>query len=457
MAVYLAGEYLAPSDMFDKCLKAVDAMFAAANSIPEGPQRHELKVWPEYYAAIDAGKKTLELRKDDRGFQVGDSLLLREFDPKTGIYGESCERVVTHIVQGGHFGIADGYVAMSISEAIVPEGAPVGTIARRPDGFWIAHMTESGWEYTELVTGTWRGSDADSWPVIYDPNRRELRDLWNRGKATEADREEADLTAQPYNPDEYHEGDKPRLERLMRDAATRLAESSTEEKDNYHLVNDLLDAAKRLDPTAQQEREAFNRFPGIENPTTADYIGAAVADEQLKLVFALRDVRKERGMEIADVAEAADVLASEISMFESGSSNPTLSLIRRYAKAVEAVFTADVRKWEDTQARQEPQVEGNLSEIPKSSTQQEPAYTVAAASEEMAKHWDNSIVTTTKREPRVVDRLGVDEQGSRWRNWADTEFWFQDECWNSRTRDGETSSFGSGYEPRVGIFTEVLS
>lgn len=55
--------------------------------------------------------------------------------------------------------------------------------------------------------------------------------------------------------------------------------------------------------------------------------------------------------------------------------------------------------WEDTQARQEPQVEGNLSEIPKSSTQQEPAYTVAAASEEMAKHWDNSIVTTTKREP----------------------------------------------------------
>lgn len=59
--------------------------------------------------------------------------------------------------------------------------------------------------------------------------------------------------------------------------------------------------------------------------------------------------------------------------------------------------------------------------------------------------------------PRVVDRLGVDEQGPRWRNRADTEFWFQDECWNFRTRDGQTSSFGSGYEPRVGIFTEVLS
>ncbi|MFP9048841.1 helix-turn-helix domain-containing protein, partial [Enterococcus faecalis] len=75
----------------------------------------------------------------------------------------------------------------------------------------------------------------------------------------------------------------------------------------------------RPDPTAQQEPGAFNRFPGIENPTTSDYIGAAVADEQLKLVFALRDVRKERGLEIAEVAEAADVPASEISMFESGS------------------------------------------------------------------------------------------------------------------------------------------
>ncbi len=53
-----------------------------------------------------------------------------------------------------------------IAAANIPEGPPVGTIARRPDGFWIAHMTESGWEYTELVTGTWRGPSADSWPHI---------------------------------------------------------------------------------------------------------------------------------------------------------------------------------------------------------------------------------------------------------------------------------------------------
>lgn len=46
MAEYLAGEYLAPSDMFDRCLKAVDAMFAAANSIPEGPPVDTIALHP---------------------------------------------------------------------------------------------------------------------------------------------------------------------------------------------------------------------------------------------------------------------------------------------------------------------------------------------------------------------------------------------------------------------------
>lgn len=60
------------------------------------------------------------------------------------------------------------------------------------------------------------------------------------------------------------------------------------------------------------------------------------------------------------------------------------------------------------------------------------------------------------RTPRVVDRLGVDEQGSLWRNRADTEFWFQDECWNFRTKDGCTSWYTAGYEPKMRIFTEIL-
>lgn len=44
---------------------------------------HELKVWPDYFARLADGSKTFEVRKDDRGFQAGDELLLREWDPAT--------------------------------------------------------------------------------------------------------------------------------------------------------------------------------------------------------------------------------------------------------------------------------------------------------------------------------------------------------------------------------------
>jgi hypothetical protein len=45
--------------------------------------RHELKTWPQFFEATRRGHKKFELRRDDRpeGFQVGDELFLREWDP----------------------------------------------------------------------------------------------------------------------------------------------------------------------------------------------------------------------------------------------------------------------------------------------------------------------------------------------------------------------------------------
>ncbi|MBC1934587.1 ASCH/PUA domain-containing protein [Listeria seeligeri] len=40
---------------------------------------HELKILPEYYRAIIKGRKTFEVRKNDRNFKVGDCLILKEF------------------------------------------------------------------------------------------------------------------------------------------------------------------------------------------------------------------------------------------------------------------------------------------------------------------------------------------------------------------------------------------
>lgn len=78
---------------------------------------HALKTWPEYFDAIVSEKKTFEVRKADRDFAVGETLLLQRFDPLTGKYsGQEIEVEITYILQGGNFGIKKGYVVMGIKE-----------------------------------------------------------------------------------------------------------------------------------------------------------------------------------------------------------------------------------------------------------------------------------------------------------------------------------------------------
>jgi hypothetical protein len=77
--------------------------------------RHDLKTWPQYYQAIIDGLKTFDIRKDDRGFQVGDELLLREYKPDKQQYtGRQLLVKVTYVTRGGQWGIPEGLVILAI-------------------------------------------------------------------------------------------------------------------------------------------------------------------------------------------------------------------------------------------------------------------------------------------------------------------------------------------------------
>jgi Domain of unknown function (DUF3850) len=80
---------------------------------------HALKTWPEYFQAVCERGKSFEVRKADRPFKVGETILLQEWDNVNNKYtGDEVEREITYILEGGQFGIEPGFVVMGIKEII---------------------------------------------------------------------------------------------------------------------------------------------------------------------------------------------------------------------------------------------------------------------------------------------------------------------------------------------------
>jgi len=76
---------------------------------------HELKSWPSQFQAMWSGLKRAEFRRDDRNYQVGDQLQLREWDPDHSRYtGFRLTARVSHLVRGPDFEVPRGFVVLSI-------------------------------------------------------------------------------------------------------------------------------------------------------------------------------------------------------------------------------------------------------------------------------------------------------------------------------------------------------
>ena len=76
------------------------------------PKIHELKIAPEYFEKVISKEKTFEFRYNDRNYQVGDILNLKEYE--NGTYTELETNVkITYILQDFE-GLQPDYVILSI-------------------------------------------------------------------------------------------------------------------------------------------------------------------------------------------------------------------------------------------------------------------------------------------------------------------------------------------------------
>lgn len=81
---------------------------------------HALKTLPDYFKALETGEKTFELRKNDRPFSHGDTLLAQEYDAESEKY-TGCEIPfkITYILKDAkQFGLRDGYVVLGLQRKL---------------------------------------------------------------------------------------------------------------------------------------------------------------------------------------------------------------------------------------------------------------------------------------------------------------------------------------------------
>jgi len=74
---------------------------------------HELKIETRNLGAVQALVKRFEIRKNDRDYQAGDILILKEWDGQN-FTGSWIKCYVTHMYTDTSFGMCPDYVILSI-------------------------------------------------------------------------------------------------------------------------------------------------------------------------------------------------------------------------------------------------------------------------------------------------------------------------------------------------------
>ena len=131
---------------------------------------HELKCWTGPFAEVMAGRKRHEIRKDDRGFQLGDTVCLIEWDEHAGCAtGRRAYFTIGHVSHG--WGLPNDLCVFTLLE-------------EKESGRWASRLNFVHREYDVDGSGTESGDSLD---VIEAEVRGALLKMRERAESAEAE------------------------------------------------------------------------------------------------------------------------------------------------------------------------------------------------------------------------------------------------------------------------------
>lgn len=80
-------------------------------------QVHHLKTLPKYFDLAWTRHKQFELRKNDRDYHLGDSVVLHEWDPHEGYYNRTISAYISCIIDSEEY-LQKGYVALGLTQMV---------------------------------------------------------------------------------------------------------------------------------------------------------------------------------------------------------------------------------------------------------------------------------------------------------------------------------------------------
>jgi len=62
--------------------------------------RHDIKIHEEYLFDVATGRKNFEVRKNDRNYKAGDTVIMREYNPTKEAYtGRAIDLKITYVLE----------------------------------------------------------------------------------------------------------------------------------------------------------------------------------------------------------------------------------------------------------------------------------------------------------------------------------------------------------------------